>query len=119
MEIANLLQLASKEYLTGNVNQWFYTLKSVKHRIISDLNKQEREELLKMEQKITTQLGYPKPDMLNHHLKEEERKKQEALYYFYKSESVKNIELYNQFLFDCMQRYGLLIKKKEDRSRIN
>jgi hypothetical protein len=99
-EMQNLLQAASNNYLAGRIDMWFFNLKAVKMRIIADLDEDERLKLKKLEVDIAIALE-------NWRLKKGS------------AAAVEQIENYNEQLFDLMEKYGLLLKKARDTTRIN
>ena len=103
-EIQLHLIRASNFYLAGNLERWFYQLKAVKMRIISSLNQEERLALKNLETEIMYDIVPHSNPIINRSKKEH---------------AALHIETYNESLFDMLEKYGYLVQKQEDRTRIN
>ena len=99
-EIQLHLQSASNNYLAGHIDKWYFCLKAIKFRIISNLNMDERLKLKVLEHEISIDLQKWKKNTNE-------------------VDVVDKIEAYNEMLFDLMEVYGLLLKKEKDNTRIN
>ena len=93
MEIGNLLQRANTYYLSGHLDQWFFSLKAIKMRFIQSLEPKEREELAELELNIIS-MGSFKLAMIQ-------------------------VENYNERIMDLLQRYGYAMKLRDDLTNIN
>ena len=98
-ELNNLLVLADKRYLSGNISGWFFHLKAVKMRITQSLNNDERKILEGFEKQIIV-FENLKPTPENRTL------------------LVTLIEKYNEQLMDFLEKYGYLIQKKKDSTKM-
>lgn len=96
MEIANLLQRSSNNYLTGNITKAFWSLKAIKLRIIQSLNLDERKEFKKLEEKMINARSEQSDSNISLHFEE-----------------------YNELLMDKLEKYGYTISKKEDMTKMN
>ena len=92
--INNTSTKAFRKYEEGNIKGWFFSLKSLKMQIISKLDKEERNQLKILEEKITKKFNSDFTTIL----------------------SVPNIENYNELLQDLMESKGLLLINKEDQT---
>ena len=92
--INNTSTKAFRKYEEGNMKGWFFCLKSLKMQIVSKLDKDEREKLSKLEEKITKGFKNELTTLL----------------------SIPEIEKYNELLQDMMEGKGLLLINKEDQT---
>lgn len=97
IEIGNLLKEASLSYTDGKMQRWFWTLKTIKMRIIPKLNSSERKELLEREHDIRLCQKIPK----------------------YRKYLPNHIEKYNELILDLLEDKGFYPQNKEDTTKIN
>lgn len=83
-----LLRKAAGYYAAGNLNRFFFALKNAKLQSMFKFNKSERKRLKEIEKKFYNQID----------------KKMKWGY----------SEVYNEYLLDCMNKYGLLLPDKID-----
>ena len=115
MQLSDLLRNSINLYLNGNIESAFFRLKAVRMRIIQNLRtkklkgdeKSEREECLKFE-----------TDFAKQKLNKEDLIKDKAKYISTKQEQMRIYEEYNTFIMDLLEKYGYLIKKRDDTTNI-
>lgn len=55
-KISNKIDAAMSSYMNGDMPNWFFNMKAVKFLLIAYLNKDERDELLKLENEIVQRI---------------------------------------------------------------
>lgn len=103
-QIASYLNQASYHFLNGNLEAAFFRLKVIRQRIIHSLKTDERNKCFEIEN------NFPQNNANKYSEKDKfstTRKQQVVLY-----------DKYNTLLMDLMAKYGYLIKKAEDNTRI-
>lgn len=98
-EIALLIHRKNQSYLSGHINDAFFTLKAIKLTFIQSLKLEERNRLFDIERQIAAE-----PINIGN--------KPNGLYACL-------FELYNETIMDYLDKYGYLLKKQEDHTRIN
>lgn len=114
-QVDRLLVSANTAFIGGHIDKCFINLKAVKMRVISLFSDGERKNLTELEEKINRQLDY-----LNFTASSVGGfGKLPKEYYFKRRQTRELVEEYNNLLFDTMERYDLLLRKKKDRTRLN
>ena len=111
IQLSDLLKSATNLYLVGNIDSAFFRLKAVRMRIIQNLKatakNPERQTCLKYEIEFS-KLRLNKEDLI----------KDKARYYETKDKQMMVYEKYNTTIMDLLEKYGYLIKKREDTTNI-
>jgi len=111
IQLSDLLKSATNLYLVGNIDSAFFRLKAVRMRIIQNLKatakNPERQICLKYEIEFS-KLRLNKEDLI----------KDKARYYETKDKQMMVYEKYNTTIMDLLEKYGYLIKKREDTTNI-
>ena len=100
-QLSNLLVRANHNWLTGNFDDAFFSLRAAKMRVIQSLNPDERKALKDIEEEFkqikTSKKSFPlmRIELSDLH------------------------ERYNEALMDLLEKYGYTIRKQEDTISIN
>lgn len=105
-ELQNLLTQATNNYIRGDPIKSYFCLKAVKMRVIASFKPEERKSLRKLEIDIAEQITQIRKE-------EDSLRKQELLNIF-----SAHYEFYNEKLIDLLDKYGYLISKKQETSRM-
>lgn len=111
-QLGSLLQQATNYYLKGDIENAFFRLKAVRMRIIQNLKEKvkdnERGRCLKLEiDFVKNKLGLI--NKLEHPDKHSKARQEQMRLY----------EDYNTLIMDLLDKYGYLIRKREDNTRIS
>ena len=116
-ELQKLLTASSVAYLKKDFPKMFSCLKAVKLRVISNLDKAERETLKSMEGIIEKNMGvfdFLSTELLFDHDELTVKKaRSQAM------RLIKKIEDYNEIVMDLLEKYGFLISKSDDKTNLN
>lgn len=110
-QLSDLLREATRLYLNGDIEKAFFRLKAVRMRIIQNLKQTksnpERKQCLDKEIEFF-KLKLNKEELIENKIKYIETKQEQMRVY----------EDYNTLLMDLLEKYGYLIKKREDNTNI-
>lgn len=110
MEVSELLVKADQEYLQGKPDNAYYSMKAIKMRIVNSLNAEERKYLKAMESKVVRWVSIA--NMYASKYKYKEASQARAVL-------AEKYEEYNETIMDLLDKYGYLIQRKEDKTKIN
>jgi len=105
IQLGNLLAQSNSNYLNGRIDKAFFCLKVIRQRIIQSLKPDERKQIIELEKEFVGN-GFSKVNQIKEY--QNQKQKQMVVY-----------EKYNTLIMDFLEKYGYLIKKQEDDTRIN
>lgn len=118
LEINKCLTNAHNNYANHKPKECYYWLKTAKLKFVSNLTTQERAKLRILERKAADKIqAYQSARLKSEGFKSllEKQKIMGRLH----NEALDVCEDYNEALLDLMEKYQLLLRKKEDKTRIN
>jgi len=114
-QLGNLLQQATYYFLKGDIENAFFRLKAVRMRIIQNLKEKSKDKERTKCFEIETEFSKNKiirdinsDGIINNADKRKIKENQMRLY-----------ENYNTLIMDLLEKYGYLIRKREDNTRIS
>ncbi len=118
-EIAGLLALASAHNLKGKYQKQFITLRAVRMRFIQNLEKDERKNLYDTESEFASNMSKSKMTAEEircmHDGSHDSRAKDRTLAW---NTAMTSLEEYNTLIMDLLDKYGFLLNRKTDSSKI-
>jgi len=109
--LASLLQQATNYYLAGDIEKAFFRLKAVRMRIIQNLKDTDKHPERK--KCIDKEIEFAKKKINKKLLTDNPGDYLKA-----KQDQMRTYEEYNTLIMDLLEKYGYLIKKREDRTSI-
>lgn len=108
-QIGHLLQRASQNYVTGYMDKCYFDVREIRTLIFADLSKEEIIELKTLEGKITNAIAKSRSKISSKPTEEEK-----------KYRAIQNLFLsrYRERMMELLSKYGYLISKKQDSSRM-
>lgn len=111
MDLQLLLNKAVQDFIRGDIKGFYYNLKGIKLMFSFSFSKEERNELKQLEQKISVELQKLSVDNVGFQRIDNRQ-------IIAKRNALKAIEDYNEKILDLLDKYDLLLKRKEDRTKI-
>ena len=113
MELSNRRSYSNTFFVNGDIRKAFHSLVAIKQSVVQSFNKEEREQLNKIEEKFERFSAYLHKTSANSW----DTKTREA-FLSSKKLSCKVYAEYNELLMDLLDKYGYLIGEQTDASKM-
>lgn len=109
LQISYLIQQSTANYIAGNLTKCYFHVKEIRTLIFADLNSEEVKELKEFEMKIGSSSVKAKPKISSHPTKDE---------LTYRAMENMYLDKYRTRMMELLNKYGYLISKKADKSKM-